>query len=133
VTSSSRSILLARYAPFAALCGAIFFVSSLERAPIPEPLLFWNSDKLFHALAYAVVGAAAAWPTLRRRGGWGPAAFVESFLLAAGYGVLDEWHQSFVPGRSATLSDVVADAVGAALGAWLLGLWWARTKAKARR
>ncbi|MCU0242053.1 MAG: VanZ family protein, partial [Vicinamibacteria bacterium] len=28
------------------------------------------------------------------------------------YGVSDEWHQSFVPGRDATVGDVMKDALG---------------------
>jgi VanZ family protein len=39
------------------------------------------------------------------------------------YGVTDEWHQSFVPGRSADAIDLVADAVGAGLAAGGLGAW----------
>jgi VanZ family protein len=35
-------------------------------------------------------------------------------LLAAGWGLLDEWHQSWVPGRNALAWDVVLDAAGAA-------------------
>ena len=52
--------------------------------------------------------------------------------LAAVYGVSDELHQSFVPGRTADGADVVADAVGAVLGAgagtWTLAALdrWAR-------
>ena len=35
------------------------------------------------------------------------------------YGVSDEWHQSFVPGRTAEWGDVRANAIGAACeGAW---------------
>jgi VanZ family protein len=40
-----------------------------------------------------------------------------SFLLATLYGVTDEVHQSFVPGRNPDWRDVVADGLGALLGA----------------
>jgi VanZ family protein len=33
--------------------------------------------------------------------------------------VFDEWHQSFVPGRFASLTDVVLNVLGAVLGIWL--------------
>ena len=36
-------------------------------------------------------------------------------LLAVGYGLLDELHQSYVPGRDPSLYDVLADVSGAAL------------------
>lgn len=39
-----------------------------------------------------------------------------SFALAVLYGVTDEVHQAFVPGRSASEVDIGVDAAGAALG-----------------
>ena len=39
-----------------------------------------------------------------------------TLLIAAFYGCLDEFHQSFIPGRSAEFLDWVADSVGAAAG-----------------
>jgi VanZ family protein len=32
------------------------------------------------------------------------------------YGISDEWHQSFVPGRMPDLLDIVNDVIGACLG-----------------
>jgi VanZ family protein len=42
-------------------------------------------------------------------------ALLSSFLLTILYGVTDEFHQSFVPGRHASLLDLVADSFGALL------------------
>lgn len=36
-------------------------------------------------------------------------------LLAGSYAAFDEWHQSFVPGRSASMGDVLLNCVGIAL------------------
>ena len=47
------------------------------------------------------------------------------WLLAILYAVLDELHQSFVPGRGATMSDVGIDSIGAGLG-----ILWAKIKLK---
>lgn len=38
---------------------------------------------------------------------------VAAFVLATVHGFLDEWHQSFVPGRNPSLWDVGLDAIGA--------------------
>ena len=49
-----------------------------------------------------------------------------SILMVAGYAALDEFHQSFVPGRGAAVSDVLLDTSGGAAGiliAALLVLW----------
>ena len=47
-------------------------------------------------------------------------------VFSVGYGVMDELHQSMVPGRTASLSDVVVDAVGAvaAVAAVQVLLFW---------
>jgi VanZ family protein len=39
-----------------------------------------------------------------------------SWLIATFYGLLDEFHQSFIPGRSAEFLDWLADSLGAAAG-----------------
>ena len=52
------------------------------------------------------------------------ASLLGAFVIAVLYGVSDEFHQSFVPGRTPDAADVLADAVGAALA--LTAAWgWA--------
>jgi hypothetical protein len=54
-----------------------------------------------------------------------------AFAAAAAFGALDEGHQLFIPGRYCCLSDWVADALGAGLGA--LAYWaWLRLLAHRR-
>ena len=45
---------------------------------------------------------------------WSRARGAVLFGVAFGYGVVDEWHQSCVPGRVPSVFDVLSDAVGAA-------------------
>lgn len=78
-------------------------------AGLPHP---W--DKAAHFLAYLVLG-------LLLRLGLG--RFSPAFLLAAFYGVVDEAHQSLVPGREAFGLDLVADFLGAYAGARGAGRW----------
>lgn len=96
------------------VAAAIFVASSLPASELPQ-IGFPGVDKLEHGLAYAALGAAVA----RALGGppswlgrWGLAA-----ALAIGYGVSDEVHQLFVPGRRFDVADLLADAVGATIGA----------------
>lgn len=76
-------------------------------------------DWLTHGGAYSILAAllcralAGGWKALP---GAGATAAV---LLATLYGISDEYHQSFVPGRDATAADVLKDAGGACLGALL--------------
>jgi VanZ family protein len=82
---------------------------------------------LFGVLAYLLARAAfALWP---RASLWPALGAV--WLVAVGYGVTDEWHQSMVPGRVASLADLGWDALGAVVG---LAVWlavervlWGRT------
>ena len=45
-----------------------------------------------------------------------------ALLIAAAYAATDEWHQSFVPSRTADLGDVLIDSAGAAIGLLLVFL-----------
>ena len=52
--------------------------------------------------------------------------FLAAWLLASAYGVIDEIHQYFVPGRVMTASDMLINAVGAAAGVAAVLLWLRR-------
>jgi len=61
--------------------------------------------------------------------GWGSTRLsVASYMFSLGNALFDEWHQSLVPGRSATLSDVTVDMCGAMI-AWVVVYFFSiRTK-----
>lgn len=67
-----------------------------------------GADKVGHAGAYAVLGAFLTLATGRV---W------VAVVIATLFGVTDEIHQYFVPGRFADVFDVLADGVGALIGA----------------
>jgi VanZ family protein len=81
---------------------------------------------LFHPMIYASLGFLLAMASdfccaLANR--W----LVFTLVLATGaiYGVLDEFHQSFIPGRFPSLMDFLLDVLGSMLGigAFLVGQW----------
>ncbi|MCC7071933.1 MAG: VanZ family protein [Deltaproteobacteria bacterium] len=111
-----------RYLPALVGAVAIFAVSSMSRPPIPEILEFWNSDKLLHAIAYAGLATLILIGARARTGHLGWSARLEAALGATLYGMSDEWHQSFVPGRGMSSYDLIADTAGACLGAFVLGV-----------
>jgi VanZ family protein len=100
--------------------AAIFALSSRPSLPVPPGY----DDKVAHAVAYGTLalavlhGLTRAW---RRR--IGLPQVVLAIAVATLYGISDEWHQSFVPGRSTELLDLVADAVGAAAAAVTVWAW----------
>lgn len=85
--------------------GVIFALSSV---PGLDSGLSWDFPlrKLAHAAEYAVLGALLA-----RAVGDLPALW-----LGIAYAVSDELHQSFVPGRAASLFDVGVDSAGLLVG-----------------
>ena len=80
-------------------------------------------DKGVHLAEYAVLGACFAHAVAMTWPGRGLRGALTAWLLATGFGLLDELHQAFVPGRSADILDLAADALGAAVAVivvWIL-------------
>jgi VanZ family protein len=67
---------------------------------------------LFGGLAWLVAAALRVHPVPRER--QVPRAWL-AVCVAASYGILDEWHQSSVPGRSASILDIATDCFAALL------------------
>jgi len=81
------------------------------------------SDKSGHSIGYAMLAGLLlrAFAGGRVRGITWTRGLL-AILLATCYGATDEFHQLFVPGRSADRYDVVADFIGATLGVAVGGL-----------
>ena len=110
----SRPSIL-RFVPAAVWASLIFALSHRSKLPEP-PISFEGLDKVVHAVFFAILTGLMLWadkPSLSQANTiktWRPWLWA---TLAMFYGVVDEWHQSFVPGRSPDVFDVIADAVGA--------------------
>ena len=101
-----------RLLPVLAWMGLIFTLSS--RKTLPRPLGI-GPDVLAiagHFTVYAVLAALLWWALLSRDLTLGQRTIL-AFVGAVAYGVSDEWHQSFVPGRDPALFDLGVDALGA--------------------
>ena len=97
--------------------GAIFYLSHIPGVDVPP--VFFGMDKLLHAIVFGILGflvVGALTGTMRPRHISLPWLAV---LLVIAYGVLDEFHQHYVPGRTPDVYDVMADAAGGMLGIWL--------------
>ena len=103
--------------PPLAYAGLIFFLSAQSSFPM-LPAGIFTYDKVIHCCEYAVLGLLVA----RALELYGVRHFVLLGIAAGAlYGVSDELHQYFVPGRSCDPFDALADTVGSSLGAvgWL--------------
>jgi VanZ family protein len=106
--------------PAVAWMGLIFAISAQTNLPhAPEPVLDFLLKKGGHLLAYAVL-ARLYLLALRRGGPVTGRLRLFSLGLAVVYGISDEIHQLYVPGRDGSPVDVVIDSIGAALSMWLV-------------
>jgi hypothetical protein len=92
--------------------AAIFAVSAMDQPPMPPVISFSGG----HVVAYA----GLTFLVLRALSGGLPVQLsrsiaVRALVIAIAYGISDELHQLFVPGRTADVLDVMADAAGAFL------------------
>jgi VanZ family protein len=133
-----------RYAPLVAWLSFIFFASTGELSAsntslIVRPLLLWlfpdiSEERLglahfmvrkaAHFTEYGILSLLAAraftgssHDVLRRQWFW------FSFLLIALYALSDEFHQSFVPTRTASIYDSLIDMSGGLTALLLIALW----------
>lgn len=108
-----------RWAAATIWMALIFVMSAQSNLPdlAGQPDL---QDIAGHFSVYAVL-AWLLWQALVGAGVRQPGRL--AFLLALMYGLSDELHQYFVPGRHPDLFDVATDAAGAAVALWSAYLW----------
>ena len=121
--------VLSLWGPVALYAAALFAASARSQLPAFVEL-FW--DKLVHASAWAALALLALRAT---HGGKAPlrwGATIGAAALSLTYGLTDEIHQSFVPGRDSSLLDILADGVGTAAAIGAVAAWQALTRHRAK-
>jgi len=116
--------------------AGIYWLSSIPgevdpESPLLSGIIAWTPPALQNLLHIPLFGLLA-WLWYSTLEAWNiqhGLALTTAFLLAAGFGVFDEWHQLHVPGRYASFTDIALDCTGV-----LLALWWVhrRTRHRAR-
>ncbi len=111
------------WGPLLAYMLIIFLVSSASR----PALLRYAPDYTWHFVGYFVMGLLAIRAFARglAQPAGGKAALF-GVLLALVYALSDEWHQSFVRGRVASLQDIAVDALGIVSALAVLYIYWWR-------
>lgn len=112
-----QSTFLRIHLPVLLYMGSIFILSSIPTLRPPD-LGFEPQDKFYHFVFYAPFGYFVArsfseqllLPTVRGK------YWFYSILFGVVYGISDEIHQYFVPGRIMSVWDMVADGLGVCLG-----------------
>jgi VanZ family protein len=107
------------YVPLVVYWIVLFTATSLPASNLPSVDV---SDKIKHFSAFFGLSVLLSLTLLYQ----GKVLLFKKYFLAAAlvicsiYGLLDEFHQSFVPGRNSEFLDWVADFLGAAAGVLLV-------------
>lgn len=91
--------------------GTVFFVSG--RSAIATPDVGFSLDKIAHVVVFGVLATSFVRLPFFQDRGWRGAWLAMGLTIL--YGVLDEFRQSFTPGRVVEFYDVIADTAGAFL------------------
>lgn len=114
------------WGPVAVLALLIVVMSSIPADELAAPAI-WHYDKLVHAAVYAALAALLCRALLLGSARGSPVLLAAvAVVLTTAFGATDEWHQSFTPGRDASAGDLLADALGAVLGAALTAVLYRR-------
>lgn len=116
------------YTPLVLYWLLILTLTSLPSRSLPEVGI---SDKISHLLAFFGLAVLLSltfqfqekWEKLKTN------YKIYTFWVVTLYGFLDELHQLFIPGRSGTLDDWIADIVGGIIGIYFLE-WFAKIDKK---
>jgi VanZ family protein len=120
-----------RWGPALVMMILIFTASGTPGNDLPK-FGVWDFlvKKSGHMIGYALLGAA--WLRgLANNKGINKGAVILAIVLSALYAASDEFHQSFTPERTPSLSDVGIDTFGATLGS--LAWAWAKSSIMFRR
>ena len=106
--------------PAVIMMTAIFIFSSIPGSDMPDYGIWdFSVKKLGHAAGYAIL-AVSYWYAM----GLDPQKSWLAWALAVIYAATDEFHQTFTPGRNASIVDVLLfDNLGALFGI-LAARWW---------
>jgi VanZ family protein len=117
--------------------AVIFCLSHQRGDDLETPVTWWKHflqntlhiniafDKVAHFGIYGILGCAAYWA-------W-PNRGIKAFCVCVLYGLSDEIHQIYVPGRSCDPWDLLADTVGSAVAiilATVLFRFWGRSSGR---
>lgn len=103
--------------PVAVYMLVIFFLSS--RSTLPALPRIPYGDKVCHCIEYVILGYLLTRALIHENGSWlSRNALLVAIAIAIIFGLSDEIHQFFVPLRQCDIFDLLADSVGASIGAW---------------
>lgn len=110
-----------RFVPVIVWATFLFVLSSIPDLSFPVQIFSWD-DKIHHAVAYMPLGLLLLRGIVGRKESR-PRDLWLAIAIGSLYGMLDEVHQYFVPGRHMDWTDALADVVGVVLGSLIFYKW----------
>ena len=107
-------IKIIKWIPALIIFGIGFNLSS--QSSIGKMPAFPYADKVVHLICFAGLAFWVAFGC--NLSGKSKKEVILPTIIVSLYGIMDEIHQSFTPGRSSTISDWIADTLGAILGSF---------------
>lgn len=127
-----RHYILFFWDPVFIYMGIIFYLSSMPKPPVPAAVTAVFASYTYDVLHLAVYFVLAFGAGIAMRHSkhliFSRYHYVLSFLLAGVFGISDEIHQFFVPGRVMSFYDVVIDFAGAFLA--VIFRWFLKNEKK---
>ena len=120
-----RRVRILAWIPAVVIAGVIWLLSDTPDLAIAHGWLDTVTRKSAHIGVFALL-AAACILALRRWPVGAAASLVAGCALAIAYAVVDELHQTTVPTRHGTPSDVAIDAAGVGIAAIVLAMAFRR-------
>lgn len=115
--------------PMIIWAALIFVASSIPASSMPK-IGILSYDKLIHGIIFCFFGLLLYRGFERRvtpiKMQWLRMAIVLGIVMI--YGALDEFHQSFVPGRNEDFFDFLADTIGGIIAILLLAIFSIRSE-----
>jgi len=126
---NSKVIVGLRTIPMLLVMATLYFLSDQPGDTLYLPAVV-GIDKLVHAVAYGVLAATIIFALGAEHKERFPGVVIFTTLVCFFYGITDEFHQSFVPGRMPSSADVLADACGALLVSLLWVAWQSKRRSR---
>lgn len=109
------------FIPVVIIMAIIFGLSHTPGDQLPQSTN--GFDKLFHTIAYAALGLSALFAVRKKFQQAPGVTSLMVILFCLAYGISDELHQSFIPNRSPSVHDILADITGGMLAVLTWTMW----------
>jgi len=122
----------ARFLPAVLMMSIIFLLSHQPGDELELPFFIPHLDKIGHFIVYGLLAFACLHGLRPFRHAKIPLVWLNLGVVGfcCLYGISDEFHQTFIDGRTASVLDLLADTVGATAAVTSASLWWRKKTTK---